>query len=452
MKKLLLLSMILAFAAIVNAQTSEKKWGISASMGVYGTLNNGGIGLMPEGYFLGRYLNRRFDLVLQGDLGMFRSNYKINDLNLATGLLNLRYKLADESKNFRPYIYAGPGILSVNTGPDFFMNDGNVSILNFDAGLGGKLYVTPNKSFFMEAGYIHGMETMNSGTLERESYWKTTFGFVSAFHKTIDTDMDGVSDRKDKCPDTPTGVAVDENGCPVDTDGDGVADYIDECPTEAGITSLKGCPDRDKDGVADKDDACPDVFGSPNLKGCPDTDGDGVADKDDKCSDTPKGWKVDATGCPLDQDKDGVPDAEDDCPTVAGPKENKGCPVKVMSDTETKLQQMIAEPVYFDFDKANVRASEKSKIDSIVTAMEENIDYKINITGHADSVGPAQYNLGLSQRRINSVVKAITAKGIDKTRILSQTAMGETTPVAPNDTREGRKQNRRVEFETIKAE
>jgi outer membrane protein OmpA-like peptidoglycan-associated protein len=188
------------------------------------------------------------------------------------------------------------------------------------------------------------------------------------------------------------------------------------------------------------------------LKGCPDTDGDGVADKDDKCPDTPKGWKVDATGCPLDQDKDGVPDAEHDCPTVAGPKENKGCPVKVMSDAEIKMQQMIAEPVYFDFDKANVKASEKSKIDSLVNAMKENIDYKINITGHADNVGPAQYNMGLSERRINSVVKAITAKGINKDRILSQKAMGETSPVAPNDTREGRKQNRRVEFEAVKSE
>jgi hypothetical protein len=79
--------------------------------------------------------------------------------------------------------------------------------------------------------------------------------------------MDGVSDNKDKCPDTPSGVAVDANGCPVDSDGDGVADYNDDCPTVAGLTSLKGCPDADSDGVADKNDKCPD---------------------------TPKGWKVDA--------------------------------------------------------------------------------------------------------------------------------------------------------------
>ena len=114
----------------------------------------------------------------------------------------------------------------------------------------------------------------------------------------------------------------------MDSDGDGVADHIDDCPTVAGLTSLKGCPDKDKDGIADKDDACPEVAGIASLKGCPDTDNDGVADKDDKCANTPKGWKVDASGCPIDTDKDGLFDNEDNCPSVAGPKDNKGCPVK----------------------------------------------------------------------------------------------------------------------------
>ena len=50
MKKLLLLSMILAFAVSINAQTSDKKWGAGIGLGAYGTLNDGGLGLMPELY------------------------------------------------------------------------------------------------------------------------------------------------------------------------------------------------------------------------------------------------------------------------------------------------------------------------------------------------------------------------------------------------------------------
>ena len=59
-----------------------------------------------------------------------------------------------------------------------------------------------------------------------------------------DSDEDGVFDSKDKCPDTPKGVKVDEHGCPYDTDKDGVLDYKDECPnTMIGLkVNEVGCP------------------------------------------------------------------------------------------------------------------------------------------------------------------------------------------------------------------
>jgi OOP family OmpA-OmpF porin len=58
----------------------------------------------------------------------------------------------------------------------------------------------------------------------------------------VDSDGDGVPDCKDKCPDTPKGVAVNSKGCPLDTDGDGVVDGKDKCPG-----TLKGVP-VDADG------------------------------------------------------------------------------------------------------------------------------------------------------------------------------------------------------------
>ena len=45
-----------------------------------------------------------------------------------------------------------------------------------------------------------------------------------------DSDGDGVPDSRDRCPNTPKGVQVDEHGCPLDSDGDGVPDYLDKCP------------------------------------------------------------------------------------------------------------------------------------------------------------------------------------------------------------------------------
>jgi OOP family OmpA-OmpF porin len=437
MKKILLLSIILAFTASIYAQTSDKKWGIAAGLGGYGSINDGGLGLMPELY-LSRYLSPRLDFMLKGDLGVFNSKLNSN-LDLADAFLNLRLKLSGENKNFRPYLFAGPG----------FLADASTSGLNFDLGLGAKYYVKPSTAFYFDAGYLNGIEPLVA-TAKKDNIWKATIGLEYDFGKTKDSDMDGVSDKKDKCPNTPTGVAVDAKGCPIDTDGDGVADYLDDCPTVAGLTSLKGCPDADKDGIADKDDACPEIAGVASLKGCPDADGDGVTDKDDKCPGTKKGYKVDASGCPFDTDKDGVFDEEDDCPTVAGLKENKGCPKKELTAEEIEAQKMKAEPVYFDTNMSNIKKDEKVKIEKLVKLLNENSNYKVKIYGNADSSGQEARNVNLSKDRASAIAKALTAAKIKKARIVSQQGLGITKPAASNDTPDGRKLNRRTEIEVVK--
>lgn len=441
MKKVILLSLILTFTASAYSQTSDKKWGIGAGLGAYGTLENANIGLMPELY-LSKYLSPKLDFMVKSDLGLFNSDL-ISKVDLGNLFLNLRYKLTNETKKFRPYLYGGPG----------FLADNSESGLNFNLGLGSKYYFSPGTALYLDAGYIKGVETIRATKPITDNFWKATIGLEVDFGKTADSDMDGVSDKKDKCPDTPTGVKVDEFGCPIDTDGDGIADHLDDCPTVAGLTSLKGCPDTDKDGIADKDDACPDVPGVPSLKGCPDADGDGVTDKDDKCPNTKKGYKVDASGCPMDRDKDGVIDEEDDCPTVAGPKENKGCPVKEpekkkeITADQVEIQNIKVTPVHFLSDKSYLTDYSKSILDKLIVTLNSNQEYHTNIYGYADSQGTDNHNYKLSQNRIESVVKYLISKGISTERIIHQKAFGETKPVASNKTQEGRLQNRRVEFE-----
>ena len=149
-----------------------------------------------------------------------------------------------------------------------------------------------------------------------------------------DADGDGVYNGIDACPNTPTGATVDATGCPHDQDGDKVLDGLDQCPdTPAGLTvDAKGCPpDSDGDRVYDGIDKCPDTPAGATVDptGCPiDSDHDALWDGIDKCPDTPVGAVVDATGCPLDGDRDGVADGIDKCPdTVAGtPVDATGCP------------------------------------------------------------------------------------------------------------------------------
>ncbi|MEW6489505.1 MAG: OmpA family protein [Thermodesulfobacteriota bacterium] len=261
----------------------------------------------------------------------------------------------------------------------------------------------------------------------------------------LDSDGDGVPDYLDKCPGTPANVRVDASGCPLDSDGDGVPDHLDKCPgTPRGVrVDASGCPivlDSDGDGVPDDRDKCP---GTPagvkvDADGCPlDSDGDGVPDYLDKCPGTPAGVKVDAGGCPLDSDGDGVPDYLDKCPgTPAGVKvDASGCPIQV---------ETVELRINFDFDKADVKPEYLPQIEKVAAFLKANPDYTAVIEGHTDSQGPEEYNLRLSARRANAVAKILTdTYGISMERITAQ-SLGESRPIASNDTPEGRAQNRRI--------
>jgi outer membrane protein OmpA-like peptidoglycan-associated protein len=89
-----------------------------------------------------------------------------------------------------------------------------------------------------------------------------------------DDDNDGIPNYLDNELETPEGNKVDTKGVTdptrMDTDMDGVADAYDLCPEVEGKFATNGCPDGDNDGVADKDDKCPTTPGSVTNAGCPD--------------------------------------------------------------------------------------------------------------------------------------------------------------------------------------
>ena len=100
--------------------------------------------------------------------------------------------------------------------------------------------------------------------------------------------------------------------------------------------------------------------------------------------------------------------------------------------------------VEFDFDKATIKKGYYQDIDSLVQVMKDYPDLKVVIEGHTDSVGTAAYNKKLSQQRAEAVKKYMAEKGIDANRLKAQ-GFGEEKPIASNETKEGRQQNRRVE-------
>lgn len=101
--------------------------------------------------------------------------------------------------------------------------------------------------------------------------------------------------------------------------------------------------------------------------------------------------------------------------------------------------------VLFEVNKADLKAGSIRNLDKLVDFLTGYPDREIRVEGHTDSTGAADYNLGLSQRRAESVRDLLVDRGVDPGRITTE-GLGEEYPVASNSTESGRQQNRRVEI------
>jgi OmpA-OmpF porin, OOP family len=134
-----------------------------------------------------------------------------------------------------------------------------------------------------------------------------------------------------------------------------------------------------------------------------DSDGDGVPDHLDKCPGTPKGATVDAEGC------------------------------------------WIIGTIHFDFDEAEIKPDALPVLNEISAIMQKNPGLNMNINGFTDNIGTFEYNQRLSERRAEAAKKYLVDQGIDSNRFTIN-GFAYTMPISSNETEEGRRMNRRVEF------
>ena len=108
------------------------------------------------------------------------------------------------------------------------------------------------------------------------------------------------------------------------------------------------------------------------------------------------------------------------------------------------IQVTFASGLLFDFDSDVVRPEARTNLRNLAASLDKYPGSDLLIVGHTDSVGADSYNLGLSERRASSAVTYLASQGVERSRVRSR-GLGETEPVAPNDTDAGRSKNRRVE-------
>lgn len=109
---------------------------------------------------------------------------------------------------------------------------------------------------------------------------------------------------------------------------------------------------------------------------------------------------------------------------------------------------VVLKNVFFETASADLKPISKIELDRLYSLLNEQADLRIQLNGHTDDVGNDDDNMALSDARAKAVFEYLVSKGIDANRMRSK-GFGETMPVASNDTEEGKRQNRRTEFQLI---
>lgn len=182
------------------------------------------------------------------------------------------------------------------------------------------------------------------------------------------------------------------------------ADYIEGCDGKP-VDTAKSSSNSDE-----TTSSAATVAAVPVMASAADSDSDGVADNADKCPDSPGDKPVDADGC--------------------------------------TLVSVVLKNVNFESNSDKLTSGSNTELDKAVTAMNKYGDLRIEIQAHSDSVGDAGYNQSLSEKRANSVRDYMVSEGIAADRMVAK-GYGESQPVADNNTRDGRAENRRVELKII---
>ncbi len=345
MKKFIAIASVAAVALFANTDNIKNDYEIGIAGGrstvVHSPLKHYNFFNLRVGKYLPYNHILRFELERGGN-------------KITRGLMNVEHYFPITDSKITPYCFLGAGYQHVKGNYD--------NAVVADLGAGAKFYISSKWDAFVELRALRDFHN-------NDNHYGWLAGFAYKFGeakpmpvvapkpapapKVTDSDGDGVPDNMDKCPNTPAGVSVDKNGCPLDSDHDGVPNYLDKCPN------------------------------------------------------TPKGVAVDANGCPLDSDHDGVPNYLDKCPnTPKGFKVDKnGCAITYNFE------------INFDNNSAKIKPSYMAKIEKFAEFLKAHPSVKAEIQGYTDNSGSKTYNMVLSEKRAKAVYNALIKLGVNKDQL-----------------------------------
>lgn len=115
---------------------------------------------------------------------------------------------------------------------------------------------------------------------------------------------------------------------------------------------------------------------------------------------------------------------------------------------DKKRQNFVFKPIYFDMDSSIIKPEYHKYLLEMISIVNGHSDLRVQVTGNTDSDGSDEYNLALSKRRSQAIIDFFVKNGISVDR-LTVDFKGEKNPIDTNNTPEGKKHNRRVDFEFV---
>jgi OmpA-OmpF porin, OOP family len=458
-----LFMLLFIIPAEITAQDKNNRFGIGMYLSTYefqGDLGSeffrfrdvqGGGGVAIQ-YYLSSWFDLGFG-IHSGTFNFFDSPSYIRGRAIST-TLDIKLKLYNdliirEDAFIGPYLLLGGGFADVSSrgidkSNNYFTIEKSDGTLDFGGGI--RFRINDNFSALIQTRQFLPLIDDFDAIEGKDKYLEHSIGLIFMPFGSKDSDKDGISDSRDRCPGTPAGTPVDKFGCPIEMT-DTLYEKSSSDDQDGRIELIDRTLDSDGDGIPDYIDYCPTDFGPAEFNGCPDSDGDGIVDIYDECPGTPDGINVNYKGCPLDRDKDGIPDSIDKCPNTPGTPEREGCP-----EVEPIVEEMIllaAKNIQFETGSSELTSASKKSMEDLTLILRTNPSIKLRIAGHTDAQGDDDKNMILSQQRADATKAYLVAKGFSSDRFTS-VGFGETKPVSSNDSSTGRAQNRRVEFIILK--
>lgn len=495
------------------AQNTQGKWALGFHGGVNLWFNDFNKRIIsPGGEFMLRYgIHRNVSLGITGGYEVFKSQQDpALVLTSGTNVGSYDYFRLDAipaafqvwvhpapGRRVSPYLYAGIGDMFYKRkdfANNFVPQDKYYSTIMVPMGAGIEIFVNKKLAVVLEAGYRIVNDKTDNYIYNNGDSWATGKAGINIFLGSGDADDDDGDDltngEERKLGSNPENADTDGDGLkdgeevkryktnPLqqDTDGDGLSDG-DE------VFTYKTDPaksDTDGDGLSDGDEVLKNRTDPLKL----DTDGDGLTDGDEVLRYHSDPLKVDTDGDGLsdwdeaktyntdptkaDTDADGLSDSDEIKkyrtsalkPDTDGGGVNDAAeiqrgtnPLNPKDDQDTMILEkgktVILEGVNFASGSSTLSYSSEKTLEKAYNALIANPNIVVEIAGYTDNTGKAETNDNLSARRAQSVKSWLVKRGIPANR-LTTVGKGMRDPIAPNDTPEGRAQNRRIEFHVMK--